>query len=307
MNSDNPHASIILLTYNGEVYLEEVLESVFKQKTNFTFEVIAIDSGSSDRTIKILAKQPIRLYQIPNYEFGHGKTRNLGARLATGKYLVFLTQDATPANSFWLQNLVRPMEKDVCLAGVYSRQIPRSDCNPCEWRDIEAGARPVSILKQVNLKEDWQRTMYRKNLREFIVFSNVSSCLRKDVLAQLTFSEQILMVEDQDWAKRAIEAGWCLRYESTSVVYHSHNHSLSQIFKRQRDYGSSYIKFAPFNISLVSVAFYSLCQGLLDAVFILKQRRALFWKLTWITKAPVVRFMMRYGLYKGLQAAGETR
>ena len=49
--------SIIILTYNGEFYLDEVLASIFHQKTQFSFEVIIIDSGSSDRSLEIMEKQ----------------------------------------------------------------------------------------------------------------------------------------------------------------------------------------------------------------------------------------------------------
>lgn len=307
MKNNRSDISIVLLTYNGERYLDEVLAAIFNQRTHLSFEVIAVDSGSTDRTLEILGRYQTRLRQIPNQEFGHGRTRNLGGKLASGRHLVYLTQDATPASDSWLENLVEPLEKDDRLAGVYSRQIPRPDCNPCEWRDLEGGVRPVSIIKRVDFSDDLQKRSYEKHFREFMAFSNVSSCVRKDVLERIPFSEKIVMVEDQEWSKRVIEAGWTLRYEARSVVYHSHNHSLRQLYKRQFDYGASYREFAPFSLSFMNVAIYTLYQTLLDATFILAQSRGCFWKVQWLVRCPFIRLTMRYGLYKGLKSGLTAR
>lgn len=294
--------SIVLPCYNGEQYLEEVLGSVYRQRTAFRYEVIIIDSGSTDRTVKIASSYPVRLYRITKTEFGHGKTRNLGTRAARGRYIVFLTQDATPANDCWLENLVMPLEEDSRLAGVYSRQIPRPDCNPCEWRDIEAGAAPVSVVKRVNFDDNLQKKNYEEHVRMIIAFSNVSSCVRKDVLNLMPFSEAIVMVEDQEWAKRVIEAGWTVRYESSSSVYHSHNHSSRALYQRHFDYGVSYREFVHFELSFGRVFLYAIYNSLLDAGFIFSRSRGIVWKLRWLAKCPMVRFLMRYGLYRGLHA-----
>jgi rhamnosyltransferase len=288
--------------YNGEQYLDEVLCGIYRQRTGLKYEVIVIDSGSTDGTLEIASHYPVRLHQIPNNEFGHGRTRNFGAQLGRGRYIVFMTQDATPANECWLENLVMPFAEDSRVAGVYSRQIPRPDCNPCEWRDICAGAAPVSLVKRVNFNDDLEKTNYEKHIRMIIAFSNVSSCIRKDALDHLPFSERLVMVEDQDWSKRAIEAGWTVRYEVSSVVYHSHNHGLRALYKRHFDYGASYRQFVRFELSFAKVLAYALHNSLLDAQFIISQSRGLDWKLQWLAKCAVNRFAMRFGLYRGLKA-----
>lgn len=302
MSAQQPDISMIVLCHNGERYLEEVVTAISSQKTQFHFELIAIDSGSRDRTLEILRNYPVKIHQIENRDFGHGKTRNLGVGLASGRYVVFLTQDATPAHETWLENLVRPLADDQRIAATYSRQIPRPDCNPCEQRDIELGAGPVSAEKRVNLEDEFQKKMYDANFRQLVLFSNVSSCIRKDILEQMPFTEKTAMVEDQEWCKRAIEAGWTVRYEATSAVYHSHNHSLRALYKRQFDYGASYKEFVPLRVSFMNVLTYTAYQTLLDSAFILGRPRDMRWKLMWIAKCPLVRLVMRYGLYKGLRS-----
>jgi rhamnosyltransferase len=307
VNKPDPDISIVLLTYNGDKYLADVLASVFAQTTRYSFEVIAIDSGSSDRTLEILQRFPVRIVEIPNAEFGHGRTRNFGVQSTVGRYVVFLTQDATPATATWLENLVRPVAEDQRVAGSYSRQMPRPDCNPCEARDIAIGAGPLSIVKRVNFQDSIQVENYKAYLSRFISFSNVSSCVGRDVLEKLPFSETIVMVEDQEWCKRAIESGYRVVYEAASAVYHSHNHSLNLIYKRYFDYGMSLREFAPVPMTLKDVLLYTIFESLSDIVFILGRRKAKVSTLTWIVKSPVVRIAMRYGLYRGLRGASDER
>ncbi len=74
--------SIILLTKNGERYLDEVLEGIVSQRAKYGYEIVVVDSGSSDRTLEILDQYPVRLATIHSTEFNHSETRNLGARLS---------------------------------------------------------------------------------------------------------------------------------------------------------------------------------------------------------------------------------
>ena len=257
MSGGSVEISIVLLTFNGERYLAEVLASIFTQRTRLSYEVLAIDSGSTDRTLEILNNHPVRIIQIPNLEFGHGRTRNLAAQNSLGRYVVFLTQDAEPANENWLENLVRPLVEDERVAGSYSRQVPRPDCNPIESRDIGIGAGPLSTVKRVDQQDPFQKQSYAACLFRFIAFSNVSSCIRRDVLDRLPFSEKIVMVEDQEWCKRAIESGYWIIYEATSVVYHSHNHSLPMIYQRHFDYGVSLREFASLPLYISKESYFT--------------------------------------------------
>lgn len=75
--------SIVIPTKNGGHLFEKVLDAVFKQKTEYEYEVICVDSGSKDGTLDVIRKYPCRLFQIEPSEFGHGKTRNYGASKET--------------------------------------------------------------------------------------------------------------------------------------------------------------------------------------------------------------------------------
>jgi len=128
--------SIIIPTKNAGAEFNKCLACISQQKTKHKYEVIVIDSGSTDNTLNILTKYPVRLIKIAPEEFGHGKTRNLGARLAQGDYLVYITQDAIPATGNWLDRLIKDMRQDNQIAGAYSRNLPKPGCGPSEARDI---------------------------------------------------------------------------------------------------------------------------------------------------------------------------
>ena len=143
-----PRVSILLVTKNGARYLAEVLDGIGRQRGRFQLEeIIAVDSGSRDGSVEILREAGARVLTIPAAAFGHGKTRNLAASHAHGDYLVFLTQDATPARTDWLEKLLAPLVADPLVVGAYSRHTPRPSCHPMEWRRIvqeELTGRPDS-------------------------------------------------------------------------------------------------------------------------------------------------------------------
>src|SRR3989344_4324764 len=122
-------ASVIIRTYNEEQRLLQCLQAVFSQQTTFPFEVIVVDSESTDKTLSIASRFPVKILHIPKKEFTYGKALNIGGEAAEGQYLVFLSGDAVPENERWLGNLIRNFDvPDV--AGGYGKQIQigRASC-----------------------------------------------------------------------------------------------------------------------------------------------------------------------------------
>ena len=129
--TDLPRVSVLLVTKNAERYLDEVLDRIGQQRGCFQLdEIIAVDSGSRDRTLAILEAHAVRVIRIPPQEFGHGKTRNLAASHAQGDYLVFLTQDATPADADWLARCWHPCWPSRQLPGRIAASSPDRTVTP---------------------------------------------------------------------------------------------------------------------------------------------------------------------------------
>lgn len=228
--------SIILLTKNGEKYLEEVLQAVLSQKIEDPYEVIAIDSGSRDRTKEILKRFSVRIQEIPSSSFNHGETRNLGGRLSNGHYLVFLTQDATPMNESWLKNLIEPLKRYGQVAGAFSKQIPRRECPLMERRQILETELVSGDQERINSAFD--NPDYERNPYRYIWFSNTSSAIRKEIWEKIPF-RKLEFAEDQDWAKRVLEAGYQTVYVPTSVVIHSHHYRALKNFRRHYEHAKA--------------------------------------------------------------------
>jgi len=102
--------SVVVPVKDGARYLGEVLEAVGSQRIEADVEVLVVDSGSRDDSVRIARDRGARVIEIAPSSFGHGRTRNMAAAEAHGDRIAFLTQDATPADDGWLARLVEPLD-----------------------------------------------------------------------------------------------------------------------------------------------------------------------------------------------------
>ena len=90
-----PKISIIIPAYNCEKYIERCVKSILCQ-TYHNLEIIVINDGSKDNTIKVLKKlgnEDNRIVVINKENTGVSDTRNLGLEKATGDYIGFVDSD----------------------------------------------------------------------------------------------------------------------------------------------------------------------------------------------------------------------
>ena len=101
-------ATVFIPVYNGEHdHLEETLSALYRQVTDFYWDVLITDSGSKDNSINIINRfaekyDNLRLLRLSKEEFSHGRTRQMAAEISKGEIMVYLTQDAVPYNEHWL-------------------------------------------------------------------------------------------------------------------------------------------------------------------------------------------------------------
>jgi rhamnosyltransferase len=224
-------ASVIIPTRNEEAHIGRCLEAVYGQTVDFPFEVVVIDSGSRDRTKEIVRQYPVRLLEIAPREFHHARTRNLGAAASSGKYLVFLSGDALPADNEWLGALVRNF-REPATAAVYGRQLPKPNATPERAFFIHYRYGTERLVKTANSNGAGKYMLYQ--------FSNVNSAVRREVWEQTPFPEVINAYEDFSFAVQLVRQGHAIVYEPDAAVFHSHNYSLMKAFQQYFDNGVVY-------------------------------------------------------------------
>lgn len=251
-----PRTSVVVLTRNNARTLDEVLAAIFGQQTRAPFEVIHIDSSSTDATPAIAERYPCRRYRIPAARFSHSGTRNDAAGLSRGEFVIYVSADATPAGSDWIERLIAPFD-DPAVAGVYGRQIPRPGANVLEGYFLE---------RTYPLERRTKRLEPGAPLRlGDLFFSNVTSAIRKQVWARHPFDERLHMSEDQGWARDVLRAGFSLVYEPEAAVLHSHSYTFGRLFRRNFDSGHSLaVLLAGQEISFVSYGAGYLAREVID-------------------------------------------
>ncbi|MBI5189460.1 MAG: glycosyltransferase [Nitrospirae bacterium] len=291
-------ASVVILTKNGIRHIGEVLEGISSQPLGC--EVIAVDSGSTDGTLDVLAAHGVKVVKIRPEEFDHGLTRNLGAENASpgSRYIVFLTQDAVPEEG-WLEGLIRPMEEDPEVAGVFSRQVPRQGGSPIVRRYMtevwEQCGGPERVVKKITDPDD-----YRRRTKWYVTFADPSSAVRREVFERIPF-RRADFAEDVMWARDVLDAGYKLVYEPASRVVHSHDYTLVEQLRQNFDDASA--------LSGITGAGSGKGRPLMrlpgklwrDAVYIWRGGGTLYYRLRWALYVPLWHFATLSGTFLGMK------
>lgn len=163
--------SVLVPVYNLGRFIEPCLLSLLEQQTNFDFEVIAIDDGSSDDSWAImqrLAQQWPQLKALQNSQnMGLAKTQKRLLREASGEYIAYVDGD------------------DLALPGKLQSQADYLDthtgCTLCyheaEMFDDETGARIKLFTRDYYNARYLEPVMTREALIRFGVFVNASSIM----------------------------------------------------------------------------------------------------------------------------------
>jgi rhamnosyltransferase len=220
--------SILVLTKNEGQNIGACLEAIYSQKNVGMLEVVLVDSSSTDATLEIARRYPVRIEQIPAEAFHHARTRNFAASLAQGEFLVYLAADALPATTGWLHALVSNFS-DPGVAGVYGRHLPKAGSTLERQDALDAVYGEERLVKDPSCGSELGYRYYH--------FSTVNAAIRKSVWQATPFPEDVKVFEDMAIAKRILDGGGKIVYEPRAAVYHSHNHTTTGLLKRYFDAG----------------------------------------------------------------------
>ncbi len=168
------------------------------------------------------------VYPLKPEDFDHGMTRNRGAALSDAEYVLFMTQDAIPADEFLVEHLVRMLESDEQIAAAYARQLPKEGC-----KEVEAIARAFNYPETSSVRSSAD---FKALGIKALFLSDVCCMYRKSIFDSLGgFIDRTIFNEDMIYAFHAMKAGFKTGYAADACVYHSHNYTGMQQFHRNFD------------------------------------------------------------------------
>ena len=221
--------SVIIPTLNAERDLAGLIEKIQAQCVPGPVEIIVVDSESADRTAEIAREAGARVIPVARKEFDHGGTRDMALKASAGDIVVFLTQDAVPANIYFLENLIRPLE-DERVAVVTGRQLPKSDAFPMEKLVREFNYPSESHIRS---EEDVERM----GIKAFFCSDVCAAYNRKIYMEIGGFEHPLKTNEDMFYAAEAIRKGYRVAYAADALVFHSHNFTPKEQYARNRIQG----------------------------------------------------------------------
>jgi len=238
---DAARVSVVIPTWNGGPRFRAVLDALASQalprEEGGRFELVVIDSGSTDGTRELAAAYGAYVERIDQRTFNHGATRNLGISRTRGEVIALLTQDALPVGPDYLANLVAPYE-DPTIDGCYARQVPQPDCDPLlaeRLRQWSASRLEPETRSLVAGDPEASRRRFQElpPIERYLTsaFDDVASSVRRSTWERIPLPHQSFG-EDVAWARSVLLAGGTIHYEPTAVVEHSHRIDMGRETKR---------------------------------------------------------------------------
>ncbi len=227
-NINQMNISVIIPTKNAGPDFENLIKTLKHQVGFAEIEIVIVDSGSQDDTIKISRKCASKVIEILPEDFSHSYARNLGAINASGDYFLFTVQDALPPSNTWLHTMMTKMV-EFNASAVSCAEQPREDSDlfykviswhHYEYLEVNKSDRILSMPAEQN----------NFNLRKNGQLSNIACLISADLFYDYQF--RFSYAEDLDLGLRLIKDGHKLAFLNTPRINHSHNRSPYYSLKR---------------------------------------------------------------------------
>ncbi len=218
--------SVIIPTLNAAERLHALLDALLPQTV--PLELMVVDSSSTDNTVSIAEAYGARVATVQRSDFGHGSTRNFGLLQSSGDIVVFLTQDVIPACKTTVERLIAPFA-DELVGCAYGRQLPSRGATVFAAHSRIFNYGPIPMVKSRD--GGWRGI-------KVPFLSNSFAAYRRKALEEIgLFKENLISTEDTYAGARMLMAGYKIAYAADAEVYHSHNYTVLEEFRRYFDIG----------------------------------------------------------------------
>ena len=219
---------VIIPVYKPDDKFSRLLNMLKKQTV--AFDLLIIDSGSDGVYRKELSGLDARVEIINKKDFNHGGTRQWGIDISPDKDIyVFLTQDAVPADEYTIKNLVDVFSDDR-IGCAYGRQLPHPESGP-----FGTHARLFNYPAKSYKRSMADASKY--GMKTVFISDSFAAYRSTAVKDAGGFPSDVIMSEDMYFATKMLQKGWQIAYSAEAQVYHSHDYTIMQEYKRYYDIG----------------------------------------------------------------------
>ncbi len=279
----SPRISVVVRAYNEEEHIGRLLTGLMHQTLAAETEILLVDSGSTDATVAIAARYPVRVLHIRPEDFTFGRSLNLGIAAARGELVAIASAHVYPVYPDWLERLAAPFA-DPQVALVYGKQRGDASTRFSERQIFARWFPEHSAARQ-----------------DHPFCNNANAAIRRALWETQPYDETLTGLEDLAWARWAIEQGHLLAYAAEAEVAHIHNETPRAVYNRYRREAMAYKRIFPqeqFNFADLVRLFTS--NALSDFGHALRQGafREHAAGILWF------RWMQFWGTYRGYRQAG---
>ena len=226
----NYKISVVIRTYNEEKHIGEVLESL-KNQTYSNFEVIILDSQSTDNTTKIAQSYGVSIKQIEKKKFNYSYASNKCVEYATGDLVCFLSGHSVPKRNNYLE-IANEVFQNKRIGGCYGEVVA-----------LPYGSFSEKIFNGIGYIKN-RITNPKIKLEQEIhpgIFSCSNALARSELLRRYPFSEALGNGgEDVEVAYRIIKAGFYIANVPELLVMHSHGKKFFQFQQEWKNWRDMY-------------------------------------------------------------------
>jgi rhamnosyltransferase len=278
----SPRISIIMRSKNSDWVIAQALAGLYSQ-TFSDFELIVVDSGSTDRTLEIIRHYPCQLIQIEAKAYYPGSVLNMAIEKAQAEIIVFQNSDGVPLSPHTLQRLVDAFADDSTAAAL-ARQIPRPEAHGWVIRDYELS------FPDANETPQWIR------------LSLPMAAIRKRIWHRHHFYSDAWASEDTEWGEWAVRNGYNIKYVKDAIIMHSHNYTLKQLYGRKFVEGEADTYIYDRKPSLSRMLFSIIRASVRDVLYLISTG-----KLTEVLCALPRNITSNWAYYRGLKLGNNRR
>ena len=276
-----PACSIIIRAYNEGSHIGRLLDGI-KHQTISNVQVIVVDSGSTDDTVRIARKYGAEVVHIKPEEFSFGRSLNYGIRHAKAAVVVIASAHVYPVYPDWLEKLIEPFkEKQVALT--YGKQRGNNR----------------SHFSENQIFSHWYPHENCKDQRNPFC-NNANAAIRRTCWKQQPYNENLPALEDLAWAKWAFDKGYRIDYVADAEIIHVHQETSRGIFNRYKREAMAFKQIYPhenFRMSEVFRLFFTNVRSDLKEASRIKMRGKLMQILDF-------RWNQFWGTYQGYRQSG---